>query len=63
MPRRRLVLRAERLGELTAEELRGVAGGDVSKLACVSAPVNCQVSDMVLSLCGCFTGYCSIDVC
>jgi len=58
-----LTLRAERLAELTSDELRGVAGGDVSKLACVSAPVNCQISDQIMSLCGCFTGYCSIDVC
>lgn len=62
MARRTLVLRGERLSELTTEELQAVAGGEVSKLACISVHVNC-VSDMVISLCGCLTNYCSIDVC
>ena len=62
MERRTLVLRGERLSELTTDELRAVAGGEVSKLACVTIPAD-FVSDFVMSLCGCLTNYCSIDVC
>ncbi|HVF03441.1 MAG TPA: hypothetical protein VNA20_01245 [Frankiaceae bacterium] len=65
MPRRTLTLRTERLTELAGDDLRAVHGGEVSKLACPSEYVNtCTApSRQFVSLCGCFTDYCSIDVC
>ena len=64
MTRRTLTLKAERLAELTTGDLRAVRGGDVSKLACVTdVAATCRPSDIAISLCGCFTEYCSIDVC
>lgn len=64
MKRRTLTLKSERLTELTGDELTGVVGG-ISKLACVVSegnPTRC-VSDQVLSMCGCFSEYCSIEYC
>lgn len=63
--RRTLTLKSERLTELSSAELAGVAGG-TSERACVVSEHNlttCRISDQVISLCGCLTGYCSIDVC
>lgn len=65
MTRRTLTLKSERLSELSNDELTAVAGG-ISKLACIVSEGNlttCRISDQAISLCGCFTGYCSIDVC
>ena len=62
--KRTLTLRTERLTDLTAADLAAVAGGEVSGLLCKYSDrlANCP-SDMVMSLCGCLTSYCSIDVC
>ena len=62
--RRRLVLRAERLTDLTNDDLRDVAGG-VSRLACVATVpvVNCAITDLGVTLCGCLTDLCTLDVC
>lgn len=52
-----LTLRAERLAELTSDELRGVAGGDVTE-GCLTRIRECQPSNYAASLCGCLTDYC-----
>jgi hypothetical protein len=57
---RRLALRKETLAELTGDQLRGVAAA--SGASCVVV-CTAQISDWVISLCGCLTDYCSIDVC
>ncbi len=59
--KRTLTLKTERLAELTADELAGVAGADASGQTCVAAL--CRPSDVAISLCGCLTHYCSIDIC
>jgi len=51
---RKLTLKTERLTELDTDDLRDVAGG-ASGTTCISR--------QIISLCGCFTEYCSIDVC
>lgn len=51
---RKLTLKAEHLAELGTDDLRSVAGA-VSGTTCIS--------NQIISLCGCFTDYCSIDVC
>jgi hypothetical protein len=61
---RKLRLSTERLTELTPDELRGVAGGDpLSNRVCATGANTCGVSDWFISMCGCLTNYCSIDVC
>ncbi len=63
---RTLSLKTERLAELTPAELTAVAGGEISGLVCKlsDAVAACQQpSDWIMSLCGCLTNYCSIDVC
>ncbi|HWL37022.1 MAG TPA: hypothetical protein VNQ77_12605 [Frankiaceae bacterium] len=47
-PRRVLALRAETLGELTTEELTGIAGAAIPTapiVACVSRELNCAIYD------------------
>lgn len=63
--KRTLSLKAERLTDLTADELTAaVAGAEISGLACKLSVAGCQpVSQVVMSACGCLTSYCSIDVC
>ncbi len=62
--KRTLALKAEHLTELSSDDLVGVAGGDASGVTCVTrVAAVCQPSDYFISLCGCFTHYCSIDVC
>lgn len=61
---RKLTLKTERLAELGADDLRDVVGADASAAACATkVAAACKLSDQVISLCGCLTGYCSIDVC
>lgn len=67
--KRTLRLSAERLGDLSSDELRAVQGGDATLPVCLSAKtcmsdcLNCRVSEIVMSLCGCLTSYCSFDRC
>lgn len=58
--KRTLRLRTERLSELSENDLRAVEGGIAKTLDCVNPP---RPSNYVISLCGCLTSYCSIDVC
>jgi len=51
---RTLSLKSERLAALGTEELQNVVGA-VSGTTCLS--------NQIISLCGCLTDYCSIDVC
>lgn len=60
---RSLVLRREALTALTSDELHAVAGAELATMPCVTGPDTCAVSRRVISLCGCLTEYCSIDVC
>lgn len=62
MGRRTLTLRTERLAELTPDDLAVVVGAEASGPQCATNAA-CAASRMVISLCGCLTGYCSIDVC
>ena len=59
---RKLALRRVATTELGPDELREVAGAEATLATCALA-LGCRVSDMAASLCGCLTGYCSIDVC
>lgn len=61
--RRALVLRKETLAALAEDDLRDLAGAGPATMPCVTGPDTCAVSRKVISLCGCFTEYCSIDVC
>ncbi len=64
--KRTLSLKAERLTDLSATDLTAVAGAEATGLPCkltVTGGYVCQPSDYVMSLCGCMTSYCSIDVC
>lgn len=61
---RTLTLKAERLTDLTSAELAVVAGGDASQLQCVSQMFAlCDDPSRLNTLCHCFTGMCSIDIC
>lgn len=60
---RSLVLRREALTALTSGELTAVAGAELATLPCVTGPDTCAVSRQFISLCGCLTDYCSIDIC
>lgn len=61
--KRALTLRKEHLAELTSADLRDVAGAERATMPCVTGPDTCAVSRAFLSLCGCLSDYCSIDVC
>lgn len=61
--KRTLRLKSETLADLSSAELRAVQGGEWSTPNCLSDKFNCRVSDMIMSLCGCLTSYCSIEVC
>jgi hypothetical protein len=70
--RRRLSLAAERLTELTTDDLRDVDGGAYwSAPNCVTTATACRISEMLrYTLCLCVTGshcdytsFCSADVC
>lgn len=63
MATRTLRLRTERLADLTTDELSGVNGGIPATPLCVTTAALCRLSDVALSLCGCLTQYCSINVC
>ena len=54
---RKLTLKSERLTDLGTDELRDVVGAG-SGTTCIGNP-----SEIAISLCGCFTNYCSIDIC
>ena len=60
--KRSLVLRREALSPLTAVELHAVNGAEAT-MPCVTGPNTCAVSRQFISLCGCLTDYCSVDVC
>ena len=60
--KRKLTLRTERLANLTTDELHDVVGAQNTPV-CMTDTVVCRVSDLAKSLCGCLTGYCSVDVC
>ena len=61
--KRALTLRKEHLAELTTAELRAVAGAERGTMPCVTGPDTCAVSRAAISLCGCLSDWCSIDVC
>ncbi len=57
--KRTLTLKKEHLAELTSDELRAVNGAEIQATPlCLT-----KVSDLFISVCGCLTNYCSIDVC
>ena len=60
--KRRLHLQRESLTQLTAGEMLAVNGAEAT-MPCVTGPDTCAVSRAFISLCGCLTDYCSIDVC
>lgn len=51
----KLALKKDALADLTGDELTAVVAG--------ATPLCVDVSRFFVSLCGCFTEYCSIDVC
>lgn len=60
----KLVLKREALADLDEAALRAVAGGEATGLPCATKIATvCRLSDMAISLCECFSDYCSIDVC
>lgn len=64
--KRTLTLKKESLSTLTEDELGDVAGGQAATLkTCIALTEwsRCGLSDFAMSLCGCLTSYCSIDVC
>lgn len=61
--RRTLALRTERLSELGTAELAEVVGGAATKLCLSELVDNCYSSDYVATICGCLTGYCSVNAC
>lgn len=61
--RRTLTLRTERLTDLTPHELRVVNGAAPDRETSYVSGRLCYLSDAVLSLCGCLSEYCSIEVC
>jgi hypothetical protein len=61
--KRTLTLKAERLVELTAEELHDVAGAQNTPL-CVTTATSCaDPRRPFMTLCGCLTSYCSVNSC